>query len=193
MLERFGSTDLSGEIQLANPTSSGTAYTMLATMIQLFGEEEGFRYLKELNKNVNQYTKSGSAPINAVSRKETALAVAFIHGVVNLQEEGFPIKYVIPCEGTGYEIGSVSIIKGARNLEVAKEWVDFTLDPKVQSLWQTVKAYQIPSNKSATVPAAVPKMENLKLIRYDQQKYGSKQVQRHLLERWEKEIKAAPR
>ena len=47
------------EIQMANPNSSGTAYTMLATIVQMMGEDEGFDYLKALHKNVNQYTKSG--------------------------------------------------------------------------------------------------------------------------------------
>ena len=54
-----------GRVQIANPNSSGTAYTTLATMVQLFGEEGGFDYMKALHKNINQYTKSGSAPIKA--------------------------------------------------------------------------------------------------------------------------------
>ena len=31
-----------GHVQMANPNSSGTAYTTLATIVQLFGEDEGF-------------------------------------------------------------------------------------------------------------------------------------------------------
>ena len=38
------------EIQAADPQSSGTGYTQLATYIQLWGEDEAFKYLKELNK-----------------------------------------------------------------------------------------------------------------------------------------------
>ena len=34
-----------------------------------------------------------------------------------------------PCEGTGYEIGSMSIIKGAKNMENAKKWYDWALTP----------------------------------------------------------------
>ncbi|HBU99000.1 extracellular solute-binding protein, partial [Thalassospira lucentensis] len=56
-----------GEVQIANPSSSGTSYTTLATLVQLFGEEEAFAFLKEMHKNVNQYTKSGSAPIKAAA------------------------------------------------------------------------------------------------------------------------------
>ena len=50
---------LKDEVQVADPNSSGTAYTLLATLVQLMGEDKGFDYLKALHKNVNQYTKSG--------------------------------------------------------------------------------------------------------------------------------------
>ena len=71
-----------GHIQVANPNSSGTAYTMLATMVQLFGEDKGFEYLKALHKNVNQYTKSGSAPIKAAGLGETTIGIVFMHDAV---------------------------------------------------------------------------------------------------------------
>ncbi len=52
-----------GHVQMANPNSSGTAYTTLASMVQIFGEDGGFDFMKSLHANINQYTKSGSAPI----------------------------------------------------------------------------------------------------------------------------------
>lgn len=51
---------------MPDPNSSGTAYTMLATLVQVMGEEKGLAYFKNLHKNVNQYTKSGIAPVQAV-------------------------------------------------------------------------------------------------------------------------------
>ena len=117
-----------GHIQIANPNSSGTAYTMLATMVQLMGEDEGFEYLKALHKNVNQYTKSGSAPIKAAGLGETTIGIVFLHDAVAQAAAGFPIVPVAPCEGTGYEIGSMSIIKGARNEDEAKKFYDWALD-----------------------------------------------------------------
>ncbi len=35
---------LKGEIQVANPASSGTAYTMVATLVQLMGEDKAFDF-----------------------------------------------------------------------------------------------------------------------------------------------------
>jgi len=39
---------LKGEIQVANPASSGTAYTMVATLVQMMGEDKAFEYMKKL-------------------------------------------------------------------------------------------------------------------------------------------------
>ena len=67
------------EIQAADPQSSGTGYTQLATYIQLWGEEEAFKYLKALNKNVSQYTKSGNTATRNTARGETAIGIGFLH------------------------------------------------------------------------------------------------------------------
>ena len=96
-----------GHVQMANPNSSGTAYTTLATIVQLFGEDKGFEFMKGLHANINQYTKSGSAPIKAAARGENTIGIVFMHDAVKQAVSGFPIKVVAPCEGTGFEIGSM--------------------------------------------------------------------------------------
>ncbi len=181
-----------GEVQMANPNSSGTAYTTLATMVQLFGEEEGFKYMQALHRNINQYTKSGSAPIKAAARGETTIGIVFMHDAVKQAVKGFPIKVVAPCEGTGYEIGSMSIIKGARNLESARKWADFALSADAQTLAVQANAYQVPSNMSADVPKEAPKLDQIKLIDYDFKKYGSSAERKRLLKKWDDEVKSLP-
>ncbi|KPV55507.1 iron ABC transporter substrate-binding protein, partial [Paenibacillus sp. A3] len=52
-----------GQIVMANPASSGTAYTALYTVLKVKGaEDKGFDYLKKLHPQIQQYTTSGSAP-----------------------------------------------------------------------------------------------------------------------------------
>ena len=182
-----------GEVQIANPNSSGTAYTTLATMVQLFGEEGGFDFMKQLHKNINQYTKSGSAPIKAAARGETTIGIVFLHDAVTQRVNGFPIQPVAPCEGTGYEIGSMSIIKGSRNSESAQKFYDWALSPDAQKLMPQAKAYQVPSNASVDPPPEAPKVEQIKLIDYDFAKYGSSAERKRLLAKWDKDVKTLPR
>ncbi len=181
-----------GEVQIASPHSSGTSYTTLATIVQLFGEDEGFKFLQALHKNINQYTKSGSAPIKAAARGETTIGITFLHDVVTQVIKGMPIKAVAPCEGTGFEIGSMSIIKGARNLANAKKWVDWALSPDAQKLMPQAKAYQVPSNAGVAPPPEAPKIEQIKLIDYNFKLYGSSAERKRLLSKWDNEVKALP-
>ncbi len=181
-----------GHVQMANPNSSGTAYTTLATIVQIFGEEEGFEFMKGLHKNINNYTKSGSAPIKAAARGENTIGIVFLHDAVKQAVNGFPIKSVAPCEGTGYEIGSMSIVKGARNLENAKKFFDFALRADIQARAKEAKSYQVSSNKNVTPPEQAPKLEDIKLIDYDFTKYGSKVERKRLLKKWDDEVKSLP-
>ena len=181
-----------GHIQVANPNSSGTAYTMLATMVQLFGEDKGFEFLKALHKNVNQYTKSGSAPIKAAGLGETTIGIVFMHDAVAQTAAGFPIVTVAPCEGTGYEIGSVSLIKGGRNPDAAKKYYDWALKAEVQSRAQEANSYQMPSNKAAKQSDKSPDLSTIKLIDYDFKKYGSSAERKRLLQKWDAEVASLP-
>jgi iron(III) transport system substrate-binding protein len=181
------------EVQVADPNSSGTAYTMLATIVQLMGEDRGFDYLKQLHRNINQYTKSGAAPAKATSLGETLIGITFQHDMVNFLVDGAPIKVVSPCEGTGYEIGSMSLIQGARNPDNARKWYDWALTPAAQALGGAAKAFQVPSNKDAQPPPQAPDFSRIQFIDYDFAKYGSSAVRSRLLAKWENEVKNLPR
>lgn len=177
-----------GEIQVANPNSSGTAYTELATFVQLFGENEAMIKLAAVGKNVNSYTKSGSAPSKAAARGETGVSIGFMHDMVKLASKGFPLKIVAPCEGTGYEVGAVSIIEGARNFDAAQKWVEFSLRADVQSRAPEVGSFQVPSNSNAEVSPESPDLASIKLIDYDFATYGSSETRARLLARWDAEV-----
>jgi iron(III) transport system substrate-binding protein len=181
------------EIMFGNPNSSGTAYLMLATLVQVFGEDAAFRYMLEVHRNVNQYARSGIGPMTAVTRGETAIGSTVLHGVINEIVRGFPVLPVLPCEGVGYEIGSTAIIKGTRNPDAARRFVDFALSQPGQQIGIDVKEYAIPTNRGVPLPPQVPALTDVKVINYDFAKYGSSAERRRLLERWEKEINAAPR
>ena len=182
------------DVQVANPNSSGTSYTMLATLVQLMGEAKAFEFMKAMHKNINQYTKSGAAPARAAATGESLIGITFQHDAVVQAIGGAPVKIVSPCEGTGYEIGSMSIIKGAKNLANARKWYDWALSPEGQAVGSAAKiSYQVPSNKKAPVPAQAPKLGDIKLIDYDFVKYGSSAERTRLLKKWDDEVSKLPK
>jgi iron(III) transport system substrate-binding protein len=179
-----------GEVMLGNPNSSGTAYLMLASLVQIFGEDEAFSYMKALNANVASYARSGIGPMTAVKRGEVAIGSTVLHGVINEIAQGFPVKPVLPCEGVGYEVGSMAIIKGTRNLDAARKFVDWALGVDAQKIGLELKEYAIPTNRNVPLPAMVPNLADVKVISYDFTRYGASDTRKHLLARWEKDVNA---
>ena len=182
-----------GEVMLGNPNSSGTAYLMLASLVQVMGEDEAFRFMADLNRNVTSYARSGIGPMTAVTRGEVYVGSTVLHGVINEIVRGFPVLPVLPCEGVGYEVGSMAIVKGARNLDAAKKFYDWALTADAQKIGLDVKEFAIPTNRAVPLPPQVPKLTDVKVIAYDFAKYGASDTRRRLLERWEKDVNNAPK
>jgi len=183
-----------GEIQMANPNSSGTAYIVIATLVQMMGEEPAFEYLKKLHGSINAYPRSGTAPITAVARGETALSISFVHNAAEEAQAGFPVGHAVPCEGTGYEIGSMSIIKGARNAENARRFYHWALGAEAQIVAsREAKKLQTMANKGVPLTDGAPNMATARIIDYDNARFGASAERRRLLGRWDKEVGALPR
>ncbi|MBB4145274.1 iron(III) transport system substrate-binding protein [Rhizobium rhizoryzae] len=177
-----------GKIQSGNPNSSGTAFTTLATLIQLFGEDEAFTYMKALDRNIADYTKAGSAPVKAAARGETLIGISFMHDAVTQKEAGAPLVIVAPCEGTGYEIGAVSIVLGTKNRDLARRFVDFALSPEGQATGAQADQNQVPSNSKASLPPGAPDISLIKMVDYDFATFGSPEERSRLLARFDTEI-----
>ena len=183
-----------GEIQVANPNSSGTAYTTLATILQIFGEDKGWDYMKKLHANINTYTKSGSAPIKATGRGENLIGICFQHDGVKQTKKGLPVVTVSPAEGTGYEVGSMSIIAGARNMKEAKKFYDLALSPAIQTMvFTSGKSLQVPSNTKAKADPDAPDLSTINLIDYNFKVYGDKSTRASLLSKWDNDVSVIPR
>jgi iron(III) transport system substrate-binding protein len=154
-----------GQIMIAHPSSSGTSYTALCTILQLKGEDAGWEYARGFAGNVLQFTKSGSAPARFVGSGEAAVGVVFSHDIVKQIEAGLPLQLTFPAEGTGYEIGGTAIVKGAKHPDLAKLWIDWALTPAAQELGPKYNAFQAPTVIGAE--ASRPELLEVTLINYD--------------------------
>ncbi|MGQ0677659.1 MAG: ABC transporter substrate-binding protein [Rhodospirillales bacterium] len=185
--------EFKNEIQMSNPSSSGTAYVALATLVQVMGEDKAFDYLKKLHANINQYTRSGPAPVRNAALGETTVGINFLHDAVAEAAAGAKLKIAAPCEGTGYEIGSMSIVRGGKNPANARKWYDWALTAEAQNMAKNAKSFQVPSNMKASAPAQMPRMEDMKLINFDHAKYSASAERKRIVARWEKEVGSLPK
>ena len=175
-----------GKIRVANPTTSGTAYNVITTLRYVFGGDEGkvFDYLNKLDKNIDQYTKSGAAPGKSVAIGEIPVAIGYAHDNVKLKVEGADVTITFPSEGTGYEIASMSIVKGGPDPVNAKKLYDWVLSAKAQEI--IASWYVIPVSKIAKKNPQAFSLSEIKTV--DQDVMWDAANKDRLLERWVKEI-----
>ena len=180
-----------GEVQVANPNSSGTAYTFLATQVQLLGEEKAFEYLKTLDGNVNQYTKSGAAPIQAAAQGETIIGIVFQHDVIATTiATGAPLEDGVPMRGHRLRDRLDEHHQGRAKSRKCQEMVRLGADAgrtrnrRCRQLLPGAVEHELKS------PSAAPKISEIKLIDYDFAKYGSSAERKRLLARWDAEVGA---
>jgi iron(III) transport system substrate-binding protein len=173
------------QIAIAFPYTSGTSYTVLATLVQLMGEDKAFAYWKRLHANIHHYDKSGSAPVTQAGLGEVGVAIAFSHDVIAKGiDKGYPIALSFPKEGTGFEIGAMSLIKGGPEPDLAKRFVDWALSTRAQNLMQ--QWFRIPLNPKAEVAKGAVRADQVKLINFDAVKAGEDRDR--LIKRWRQEI-----
>ena len=171
------------ELVVAHPGSSGTAYTMLATVVQMMGEDKAMDYFKKFNGQVRQYTKSGTAPGRMAGLGETTIGITFLHDAIKYKKEGYSdIVISAPLEGTGYEIGGVALLKNSPDQENGKKFIDWVLTKDVQELGKTVGSFQFLTNKDAMPPEEAMPIKDTKLIDYDFQWAGENK--KRLVERF---------
>lgn len=182
-----------GEIEISHPATSGTAYTVIATLVQIMGEDAAFDYLKKLHRNVSNYTRSGQAQAPNVAKGEVGIGVSFIFGFDKWRHDKYPVKTIAPCEGTGYEVGGIAIVKGARNKDAARRYYDFLMSADGQAVGGRAGSLQAPANKTFKPDPRIPSMDGVKLITYDFAKYGSAAERRRLIDRWTREVESIPR
>lgn len=175
-----------GLIQMPSPQSSGTAYAVILTLAELWGEDAAFEYLAALNPNVQTYTQSGTAPSGALGVGETLIGLQFSPGFLRLVDEGFPVEVVFPSEGVGYEVAAMSILAGATNLGLARELVDWMTSPEGQAELAAQKTYFLPIRGDVSAGEGIPALSEISLVSYDPA-YAAENRTR-LVDRWVEEV-----
>ena len=142
-------------IWMSNYNTAGTAKLILNTVIQKYGHDDGIKYLVDLDKNVQVYTKSGSGPSKNVGTGECTIGIGFLHDAIyQIVDNGYDnIGLVIPSSGASYEVGATAIFKGCKHENAAKLWIEYALSPQCVERAQEVGAYQFLVIDDAKQPA----------------------------------------
>lgn len=177
---------LKGKIAAADPASSSSAFAQLTNMLKAMGgdytSEKGWNYVGELIKNLDGKVASGSSAVHkSVADGEYIVALTYEDPASSYVKSGAPVKIVYPKEGTVF-LGAVSgIVKGAKNEENARKFIDFIISQEAQDAFGT-KLPNRPLRADAKLGTHMKPMKDIFTIQEDMayvQKNKSKIVEQY--------------
>lgn len=174
-----------GEIVVTNPVASSTAYLFVQNQLQRLGEEKGWEYLFSLAPLVGQFPDSGSAPAKLLGTGEYAIGVSYLHAIAKYASDGFDLISVAPPESVG-DVDCISIMKNAKHLKQAQQFVDFMLSKEAQELMSSI-CFTIPVNPQAVGAKGSIPLSSIDLIEYDAGKAAAEKDE--VLAKWADNVK----
>lgn len=134
--------ELSGKIEIPDPETSGTGYTLLASLAQERGDDEAIKLMYALKNQSSSTTFSGISSAQRLAVGEVAAVVSFLGDQLRFTNSGYSIHSSIPPQA-GWEIGGISIIKSSTNKKAAKKLLDFMLSRDAQTTYMN-SAFSLP-------------------------------------------------
>ena len=163
-----------GLLIMPNPASSGTGFLQVASLLVLLDpdykskpveQNKGWDFLKELDKNIGQYIKSGSKPAKLTAAGEYAVGCSFAFVYSSLKKKGFPVALVMPDEGAGYELEANALLKGAKHEAAAKQFLDWAVSKSAMQEYAKFKLGV--TYPGIPGPSDLPALSSIKLAPMD--------------------------
>ncbi len=171
-----------GHVVMSNPSTSGTAYLLLASHAARLGEDRMWQYYDALDKNLSQVTKSGGAPGRMAASGETPIGVALAYEVEVAKKQGAPIDVIWPSDGVPWTFEANGLVKGAKNPQNARRFLDWAVAKSAMASYAEWRGTGI---TRSDVPVSGPKITEMKLIDLDFVKAGDPQYKERLVKRWQ--------
>ena len=134
-----------GHISMPNPTSSGTGYMFLLSLVNAWGEQEALDYFDELAPNILSFTSSGSAPVSSLAMGEVAIALGLTSDAVNQISNGANLEILFFEPGSPNSLYGTAIIAGKEQRECVVEvfkYLTTTLNQEIRGVYFPEKIYK---------------------------------------------------
>ncbi|MDR2481776.1 MAG: ABC transporter substrate-binding protein [Spirochaetaceae bacterium] len=130
---------LKGKISMGDPSNSSSAFAHLTNMLLAVGgnytDPKGWDFVKELLTQLNgKILNSSSAVHKGVADGEYTVGVTYEDPSAAYVRDGAPVEIVYMKEGVVYTAPGAAIVKGAKNVENAKKFIDFIQSKKAQDI-----------------------------------------------------------
>ena len=173
-------------LQMADARTSGTATERIYSLVKIMGEDEAFAYQKKMHRNIQMYTKSGAGGAMPVATGQAASGIFYIVDALDIQQQGHPVVISYPKEGVSYGIEATGVLKGARNLENAKKFMDWASSKTFAQLLVDKKINYIPTRGDVEVTNPALDLSKVNLVEVDVTWKGENR--KAFVDRWINEV-----
>jgi iron(III) transport system substrate-binding protein len=124
-----------GKIVMPNPASSGTGFLDVSGWLQMWGEQDAWKFMDALHENVGVYTHSGSQPCKQAGAGEFPIGISFEYRAMATKKSGAPVDIVFPSEGLGWDLEASGIMKTTKKMAAAEKLMDWLATPDAMKLF----------------------------------------------------------
>lgn len=150
--------DEKGGLVLADPNQSGTGYTIVSGLVNAKGWDEVAKIIKKA-----RITPGSTAMFNAVKDGEAALGWINEDLGAHWVDEGLNVTLIYPQDAVTVQVDAYGLVKGGKNPEEAKIFIDFLGTKEVQSLVSTVINRRA-ARTDIEPPANLPELNSLPIF-----------------------------
>jgi ABC-type Fe3+ transport system substrate-binding protein len=113
-----------GKISYTDPNKSGSSYTQMLTMYAAMG---GWDFVQKFVNQLDGKAESSSTQVcKKVSDKELPIGITLEDNAYRYMVSGSKVDIVYPKEGTSAVPDGMALIKGAKNINAAKKFMDLS-------------------------------------------------------------------
>ena len=158
----LGDSQWRGEIVMANPALSGSAYAQLFQMVGLYGWD----HINAVRK-VTTFVPKSTLVYTFVGRGEFAIGITGEGNVFTEKAKGNHVEAVYPTEGTGLRFDASGIIKGGPNLRNAQIFMDWLTTKEAMTIVSQSPHFRRMTRPDVPPPPGLQPTSEIKFFEYD--------------------------
>lgn len=148
---------------LPSPLYSGAAQIHQATLMN--DPALGWQYYEKLKQNGAMPQSGNGAVMSAIASGSKAYGVLVDYLAIREKAKGAPVEFLFPKEGVSVVTEPVAMMKGTKNPQGAKAFIDFVLSEAGQRL--VLQQGYLPADATLPVPKGFPPRDSIKLLPFD--------------------------
>ena len=148
--------ELGKKAAMGNPLYSGSNFVTVATFVK----KDGWGWFERARAKGVAVVRGNSEAASALAGKEFGAAMTLDYIVAGLIKKGAPLAMIWPEDGVISVPSPIAIIKGTKNLDASKAFVDYVLSREGQEF--LVKQEVIPVRGDVKPPKGQPSASQIK-------------------------------